>query len=58
MEKRQKKLVAYLVKKYQKTFLTKIEAKKELMYDIEKQRISMDDAAKLICDEYRSGMVF
>lgn len=58
MDKRQKKLVSYLVRKYQKTFLTKKEALAELHYEIERNKISMDEAARRICEEYKTGIVF
>ena len=57
MEKRLKKIIAYLARKYYKTYLTKDEARKELLYEIDKKRISIDDVARLICDEYRLGVI-
>jgi hypothetical protein len=46
------------VRKYQKTFLTKKEALAELHYEIERNKISMDEAARCICEEYKTGIVF
>jgi hypothetical protein len=58
MDKRQKKLVSYLVRKYQKTFLTKKEALVELYYEIERNKISIDEVARRICEEYKAGIIF
>ena len=54
MEKRQKRIIEYLMKKYHKGFLTKEEAKVELLY--EAKRMSIVECARLIVEEYRLGM--
>jgi len=55
MEKRQKKIIEYLMKKYHKWFLTKEEAKAELLY--EAKRMSIVECARMIVEEYRLGII-
>jgi len=58
VERRQKRLAKYLLKKYGKTTLTKAEAHKELLHPIKGNKMTVDDVAEMIVEDYRLGIFF
>lgn len=56
MKRRQRRLAKYLLKKYGKTVLTKAEAQKELMHPIKGNKMTIEEVAQKIVEDYSFGI--
>lgn len=58
VEQKKRRLAKYLLKKYGKTSLTKSEAHKELLHPIKGNKMSIDEVAERVVEDYRLGIFF